>query len=77
MSNFFDNKFEPHPMGSYALYGVNTFGCDSIIKFHNEIWKFHYFNVGSDIPTFINKNGDLLEIDLRKAQNVTRMQICP
>ena len=75
-SAFFDNKFEPHTMGSYGLYGLNTFCCDSIIKFNDEIWKFLHFKVGSDIPTFINKKGELLEIDLRNAINVTRMQIC-
>jgi len=74
-SDFFENKFEPHPMGSYCLYGLNTIGCDSIIKFHDEIWKFVHFKVGSEIPTFINKKGDILEINLRNAPNVTRMQI--
>ncbi len=75
-TDFFQNMFEPHPNGSYALYGLNTFGCDSIIKFHDEIWKFCYFKIGTDIPVYINKTGDLLEIDLKKTPNVTRMQIC-
>ena len=75
-SDFFANKFEPHSYGNYGLYGLNTFGCDSIIKFNDEIWKFLHFKKSSEIPTFVNKNGDLIEINLRNAQNVTRMQIC-
>lgn len=74
-SNFFDNDFEPHYMGNSFLYGLNTFECDSIIMYHDEIWKFLYFNSGTDIPVYTNKKGDLLEINLQKAQNVTRMQI--
>lgn len=74
-SEFFQNKFEPIPIKSY-LNGLNTIEYNSIIMFHDEIWKFCYFKSGSDISIFMNKNGELLEINLQKAQNVTRMKIC-
>ena len=75
-SEFFQNKFEPLPIGSYNLDGLNTIEYNYIIMFHDEIWKFCYFKTDSDISVFMNKNGELLEINLQKAQNVTRMQIC-
>jgi len=35
----------PHPMGNQLRHGLNTFGCDSIIRTDGLglIWKFLYF----------------------------------
>jgi len=76
LSSFFNNKFEPHYFGNYALYGLNTFGCNSIIMFRDEIWKFCYFKHGSDIPYYVNKDGTVLGIEIWNENNITRMQIC-
>ncbi len=73
--NYFDNNFVEHPSGSYGLYGLNMLGCDSTIKYLDQIWRFKYFKTNSDVPVYINKNGEYLEINLKQAQNVTRMQI--
>jgi hypothetical protein len=73
--DFFSNTFEEHPMGSYALYGLNTFNCDSIIQYDGEIWQFIHYKGKSEIPTFINKDGIMKEIDLRNTKNVKRMRI--
>ncbi len=73
--DFFSNTFEEHPMGTYALYGLNLFGPDPIIKYDGEIWKFIHLKAKSEIPTFINKDGIMKEIDLRNAKNVKRMRI--
>ena len=80
MSSFFSNNFVEHPMGSHGLYGVNFFGCNSIIQFDGDIWKFMYFKHGSDVPYYVNKDGQIRQIDLVKIRHetperITRMMV--
>jgi hypothetical protein len=35
--------FKLHQSGKQFLNGINTFGCNSIILYNNDIWKFKYF----------------------------------
>lgn len=46
-----------HPSGNYGLYGLNTFGCNSIILYKGEIWKFYAVPVG-DTKNAIYVNAD-------------------
>lgn len=73
--DFFSNTFEEHPMGSYALYGLNLLEPDPVIECDGEIWQFIHYKAKSEIPTFINKDGIMKEIDLRNTKNVKRMRI--
>jgi hypothetical protein len=50
-------EFVEHPMGNYALYGLNNLGCDSIIQYNNEIMKFYAFVSGSNYTIYITKTG--------------------
>lgn len=59
------NTFVPHKDGNAMNYGLNSFGCESIISYNNDIWKFVYFLVNSNIGVYYNKNGQRLELDLR------------
>ena len=68
------NQFREHPYGSYALYGLNSFGCESTIRFHDELWKFIHIKSGTEIPVYVNAKGELLEIDLRRTPGITRME---
>jgi hypothetical protein len=71
------HKFKPHSMGNYALYGLNTFGCESIIDFYNDIWKFYAFEVGNNNAIYINKSGHsfLLNTFSNHSQlNITRLE---
>lgn len=69
------HRFKEHPDGNCLMYGLNTFGCESIIRFHDELWKFLHFKSGTDITVYVNERGELLEIDLRRTPGVTRMDI--
>jgi hypothetical protein len=50
-------SFMDHPMGNYSLYGLNSFGCDSIIRCNDEIMKFYAFQTGTRNAIYITKNG--------------------
>ena len=78
--DFFSNTFVEHPLGSTGLYGVNYFGCNSIIKLDGDIWNFAHFESGNDIPYYTNRNGELRQVDLLKIrrdtpERITRMMI--
>jgi hypothetical protein len=50
--------------------------CD-VIRFHNELWIFihrKYDNYNTEIQVFVNKNGELLEIDLNRTRGITHME---
>jgi hypothetical protein len=81
-------KFRPHHMGNYALFGINTFGCSSIINVRDtereaaglpqHIWKFHSFPSASDyVATYINEEGSRHTFDFRDSNiynNTTRLE---
>ncbi len=52
------HNFVPHTNGNSQNYGLNEFGCNSIIKYNNDIWKFVYFLINTNIAVYINKNGE-------------------
>jgi hypothetical protein len=59
-----NNEFVNHPMGNYGLYGLNMFGCDSVIRYNDEIFKFYSFDpCGSRIANYVNKYGFNIRID--------------
>jgi hypothetical protein len=68
------NSFEPHQHGNYGLYGLNLLGCDSTIKFENDIWHFLYFK--ENIAVYTNVHGQHLLLDtIKPTDNITRMQV--
>ncbi len=63
-----------HPNGNYGLYGLNTFECESIIRFKGEILKFHAFKTGTNLAIYTNEKGEQVTIDVYdKSLNITRM----
>ena len=82
------HKFRPHSEGNYALFGINTLGCNSIITNRDaereaaglpqHIWKFHSFPGASDyVATYINEQGQRQTFDFRDAltySNTTRLE---
>ena len=59
------NTFIPHKDGNAMNYGLNSFGCESIISYNNDIWKFVYFlNGTTNKAVYYNKNGLELVLDL-------------
>jgi hypothetical protein len=69
-----NNEFVTHPMGNYALYGLNNLGCNSVILYNNEILKFYAFKCGSNDAIYINKDGNIIVIDpYDKSLNIVRM----
>jgi hypothetical protein len=56
------------------MYGLNSFSCESTIKFHGDLWKFVWFKSGTEIPVYVNKKGELLEIDLKRTPGIKRME---
>lgn len=69
------HTFVPHEMGNWGNYGLNIFGCDSIINYNNDIWKFYAFQACSDNAIYYNKDGKELILNSRNMpENVTRMQ---
>ncbi len=68
------NQFIEHPMGNYALYGLNNFGCDSIIQYNDEIMKFYAFQSGSNNAIYISKTGNHCIINpYDNTLNITRL----
>ena len=59
---FESNTFERCP--NVNSYGLNSWGTNSIIEFHGQIWKFVSFGIGSNYANYINKNGNVLHINL-------------
>ena len=82
------HKFRPHSEGNYALFGINTFGCSSVINVRDtdreaaglqqHIWKFHSFPGASDyVATYINEEGSRHTFDFRDPitySNTTRLE---
>jgi hypothetical protein len=57
------NEFVPHPNGNYAIYGLLLLGCDSIIKYEDDIWKFWAFETGTNNAIYYNKDRKPLSIN--------------
>ena len=38
-----EDKYHPHPLGNYALCGLNMLGTHSIILWENNIYTFKHF----------------------------------
>jgi hypothetical protein len=68
------HEFEPHEMGNYALYGLNMFGCNSIIKYNDKIWRFYAFDNSQAIYETLNRERILLSSN-NYTDGVQRMQI--
>jgi len=67
--------FIPHIDGNYAMYGLNYFGCDSIIQYNNDIWKFIWFIPHKNDAVYINKSGtELILNNNNKYDGIIRMQ---
>jgi hypothetical protein len=65
-----------HPNGNYGLYGLNSFACESIIRFNGEILRFHCFKNGSGgkYAIYLNDAGEQVFIDVYdKSLKITRM----
>jgi hypothetical protein len=67
-------NFREHPGGSTGLYGLNLFDYESTIQFHDDLWRFIWFKPGTQTPMYVNKKGEILEIDLRKTHGIKRME---
>lgn len=48
--------FRKHSSGNYGMYGLNFLGCDVVIKMDGDIWKFLWWETGTENATFVNKN---------------------
>jgi hypothetical protein len=84
------HKFHPCHMGNCALFGLNTFGCNSIITVRdvereaaglpNHIWKFIGFPTPSNlVADYINEEGDSRVFDFRDPDiynNTTSLEEC-
>ncbi len=69
-----NNEFVPHPMGNYACYGLNTFGCNSVILYNDELLKFYSFQGSTNNAIYINKDGKQIIININdETLKITRM----
>jgi len=57
--------YTEHPLGNYALYGLNMIGCDSIIRFNNKIYKFKYFKDRDAIYYDVENPQDTINLSLQ------------
>ena len=48
--------FRKHKSGNYGMYGLNFLGSDVIIKMNGDIWKFLWWQPGTENATFVNAN---------------------
>ncbi len=68
------NTFIPHKNGNYGRYGLNLFGCNSVIQYNNQIWKFKYFISDTNNALYINKEGMEFVLDTYDKDCIIRMQ---
>ena len=50
------HTFKKHTSGNYGMYGLNFLGSDVIIKMNGDIWKFIWWEPGTENATFVNAN---------------------
>ena len=67
------NEFVEHPMGDYACYGVNNFGCDSVIRYNDKLYKFWAFQYSDTNCVYIGIDGERIVIKPYQCTNITRM----
>ncbi len=71
------HAFEVHPNGNSMLFGLNSFGCNSVILYQNDIWKFYAFESGTDNAIYYNKDGKRFVFNTHDTQvksQITRLQ---
>ncbi len=71
------HSFEVHPNGNSMLFGLNSFGCNSVILYQNDIWKFYAFESGTDNAIYYNKDGKRFVFntyDTQVKSQITRLQ---
>jgi hypothetical protein len=68
-----NTQFVPHKNGNQLNYGLGAFGCQSIIKYNNKIWKFIWFIPGTNDAIYINKDGESLVFNKSIKNNCIRM----
>jgi hypothetical protein len=66
-------SFVPHKNGNSMNCGLNSFGCESIIKYNDDIWKFVWFLNKTNIAVYVNKHGNEFHYDTDKTFDMTRM----
>ena len=57
------NTFIPHEKGNIMMYGLNSFGSESIIQYNNDIWKFIWYTTGTRDAVYMNKEGEYITIN--------------
>lgn len=68
------NEFVEHPMGNYALFGLNFFGSNSVIRYNDEIYKFYAFKPNSNDAIYVNKHSQEIVINpYNESLQITRM----
>ncbi len=67
-----NHNFVPHQNGNYGLYGLNFFGCDSIIKYNDKLWKFLWFF--SNNAVYVNEYGEQLFLKEAQQDGIIRME---
>lgn len=59
------SSFKKHSSGNYGMYGLNFLGTNVVIKMNGDLWKFLYWESGTDNATFINSNSKLYTFNPR------------
>lgn len=54
-----NNVFKKHSSGNYGMYGLNFIGPNVVIKKDGELWKFLYWETGTENATFVNSDSKL------------------
>ena len=49
--------FKKHRSGNYGMYGLNFLCADPVIQMKGDIWKFIWWETGTDNATFVNSKG--------------------
>ena len=59
-------KFKKHSSGNYAMYGLNFLGGDGpVIQMNGTIWKFLWWEPGTERATFVNAEAKLYTFEPR------------
>ncbi len=69
-----NNTFIPHENGNDLRYGLNSFGCNSVIQYNNHYWKFLWFLSDSNDALYVNKNGETFTLSSYTLDGIIRMQ---
>jgi len=68
------------PRSNECNYGLNTWGSSSVIRYMEDNWVFIWFEPGSDIAVYVNRNGDMLKFDSRhdiENMDIIRLDVAP